>query len=188
MRHTLRENEQELQVYRKHELTLAPVVLQVFALIFIPWYFGIEYDFISSAPWHADLFFIGTLAVAGYALQRFVIWYMDYYVVTSERLQHIQHQNAFKRTVTETSLDRILNVSYKTTGFFSTLFHYGDVSIQAVGMDQPFLIEAVPDPEKVKDYIWAEHLKHGGGTHITYTKPAVGVVHANDPENENEQS
>jgi hypothetical protein len=182
MRHTLHENEQELQTYRRHELTLAPVVLQVFALIFIPWYFGIEYNFVFSAPLHTDLFFLGTLAVAAYTLQRFVIWYLDYYVVTSERLLHIQHINAFNRTVTETSLDRILNVSYKTTGFFSTLFHYGDVHVQAVGMDQPFLVESVSEPEKVKDFIWAEHLKHGGGTHITYTKPAIGVAASADDE------
>ncbi len=172
-RHTLRPDEQQLQVYRRHELTLTPVVLQVFALIFIPWYFGAEYDFVFSVPWHTDLFLLGTLAVAAYAAQRFVIWYMNYYIVTSERLLHIRHINAFKRIITETSFDRILNVSYRTTGFFSTLFHYGDVSVQAVGMDQPFLIKSVPHPEQVKDYIWSEHLKHGGGKNIVYTKPMV---------------
>ena len=45
--------------------------------------------------------------------------------------------------------------------------------MQAVGRDHPFLIQSVEHPEQVKDFLWAEHLKHGGGAHITYTKPAI---------------
>ena len=59
---------------------------------------------------------------------------MNYYMLTSRRLLHVYREGLFNKHVNETYLDRILNVSFKTTGFISTIFEYGDVSVKAVGM------------------------------------------------------
>ena len=174
-KHTIHDDEQLLRVYRKHELTLSTKIIQVFVLLFVPWYFGIKYDFIFSAPLNTKLFIFWTLLVAMYALYAFLVWSVNIYIITTKRLVHISHSGIFKKTVNETPLDRILNVSFRTTGFFSTLFHYGDVLVQIVGLDQPLVLKDVPSPSDVKDFIWKIHLS-GGEQKITYTKPEIAPV------------
>src|SRR3546814_4664852 len=66
----------------------------------------------------------------------------------SKRLVHILHTGLFKKTVVETPLDRILNVSFRTTGILSTLFNYGDVLVEVVGLDHSLILKAIPGPSK----------------------------------------
>src|SRR5258708_32662109 len=79
----------------------------------------------------------------------------------------------FKKYVGETALDRVLNVSFSTTGFISTLFHYGDVHVQVVGIEHPLVLKSVPNPGDVKDFIWKLHHNYGGDQKITYTQPEI---------------
>ncbi len=171
--HQLHDDENLLQLYRKHEIILAPKVMEIFLLLFIPWYLGLKYDFIFSSQLHAEIFLAWTALVAIFGIYAFLIWAINVYIVTSKRLLHIAHTGLFKKTVRETPLDRILNVSFKTTGFVSTLFRYGDVMIQVVGLDAPLILEKVPNPSEIKDFIWRIHLEYGGDQKITYTQPEI---------------
>jgi hypothetical protein len=97
--------------------------------------------------------------VAAFAFWRFISWWRNYYLLTSERLLLIKSESLFKKTVTEIPLDRVLNISYKTTGFLSTLFHFADVDIQIMGAEEPFLMAEISNPEEAKDAVWQAHLK-----------------------------
>ncbi len=171
--HKIHADENLLQIYRKHEITLLPKVLEIFALIFLPWFFGLKYNFIFSAPSHAKLFIAWSVLVGIYALYIFIIWSINVYMVTSKRLLHIYHTGLFKKLVLETPLDRILNVSFQTTGVFSTMFGYGDVLVQVVGIDHPLILKSVPHPNEIKDFIWELHHNYGGDQKITYTQPEI---------------
>jgi len=175
-KHQLHDDETLLQVYRKHEITLVPKVLQIFVLIFVPWYIGLKYDFIFSSRSHQIIFLIWTLLVAVFALNVFLLWSINVYIVTSKRLLHIRHTGLFKKMVNETPLDRILNVSFSTKGIFSTLFNYGDVFVQIVGLEHSLILQDVPQPLKVKDFIWEIHHTYGGDQKITYTSPEIAPV------------
>lgn len=179
--HQLHHDENLLQLYRKHEITLLPKILEIFILLFVPWYLGLKYDFIFSSPTHAKIFLIWTILVAVFALYVFLVWAINAYIVTSKRLLHISHSGLFKKVVHETPLDRILNVSFRTTGIISTLFRYGDVMVQVVGLDEPLVLEKVPNPSTVKDFIWSMHLEYGGEQKITYTKPEIAPVEKEVP-------
>lgn len=174
--HKIHEDENLLQIYRKHEMTLVPKILQVFVLIFVPWYFGLKYDWVFASPTHTKIFGAWTLLVAAYAFHVFLIWAINVYMVTTKRLLHIQHTGLFKKYVTETPLDRILNVGFSTTGVFSTLFHYGDVFVQVVGIEHPLVLKSVPNPSDVKDFIWKLHHSYGGDQKITYTQPEIAPL------------
>jgi hypothetical protein len=63
----------------------------------------------------------------------------------------------FKKTFVETPLDRILNVSYKTTGFWSSILGFGNVEVQVVGLIEPIIFQNVSRPGPLKDYIWKAH-------------------------------
>jgi hypothetical protein len=179
--HQIHEDENLLNTYRKHELTLVPKIFQVFILIFIPWFFGLKYDFVFSAGWHTNLFLLWTILVGFFAVHTFLVWTINVYLVTTKRLLHIAHTGLFKKMVTETPLDRILNVSFRTTGIFSTLFRYGDVLVQIVGLDHPLVLKDVPNPVQVKDSIWRMHLEYGGDQKITYTQPEIARADAHIP-------
>ncbi len=179
--HQIHEDENLLQMYRKHEITLVPKVLQVFILIFVPWYLGLRYDYIFSSPGHTRIFIAWTLLVAFYAMHIFLVWAINVYIITSKRLLHIQHSSIFRKTVIETPLDRVLNVSFKTTGLFSTIFRYGDVLVQVVGLEQPIVLKQIPNPSQVKDFIWSLHHGFGGDQKITYTKPEIAPLDKHIP-------
>jgi|GEM_PF-740085 len=180
-KHQLHDDEELLQVYRQHEMTLVPKVLQVFVLLFVPWYLGLKYQYIFSSAAHTKIFLVWTVLVTLFALRFFLIWTFNVYIVTTKRLLHIEHSGIFKKSVIETPLDRILNVSFKTTGFFSTLFHYGDVAVQVVGLDQPLILQRVPNPSKVKDFLWQMHIEFSGEQKITYTEPEIAPVDQHIP-------
>lgn len=174
----LHSDEQLLAVYRKHEVTLVPKVLQIFVFIFIPWFFGLKYEYVFSSPDHTKIFIAWTLLVAFFALHAFIVWSINVYIVTTKRLVHIVHTGLFKKTVVETPLDRILNVSFRTTGILSTLFNYGDVLVEVVGLDHSLILKAIPGPSKVKDFIWKIHLEYGASssTKTAYTQPEFAKV------------
>ncbi len=180
-RSVLHKDEKLLQLYRKHELTLMPKLLEIFCLVFIPWYLELKYQFIFSSPTHAKIFLAWTCLVGIYTLYVFLVWSLNAYLITSRRLLHITRQGLFKKTVLETPLDRILNVSFRTTGFFSTLFHYGDVLVQIVGLDEPLILKEVPAPAKAKDFIWRIHLEYAGPQKITYTQPEIAPIEQHIP-------
>ena len=159
MAYKLREGEKLLNTYRTYELKLMPTVIEVFVLIFVPWYFAIRYNFLYASSLRLNIFLLWTLLVAVFAFWRFIFWWLNYYLLTSERLLLIKSESLFKKIVTEIPLDRVLNISYKTTGFLSTLFHFADVDIQIMGAEEPFQMVEISDPEEVKDAVWQAHLK-----------------------------
>lgn len=77
----------------------------------------------------------------------------------------MSHEGLFKKLVIETPLDRILNVSYKTTGFFSSIFSFGDVEVQVVGLIEPIVLKQVRYPAKLKDRLWKAHEDSLKGPH-----------------------
>ena len=158
----LHPDEELLAIYHRHEVTLVPKILETFVLLFVPWYFGVQYGFIFSSALHEKIFLVWTLLVALFALNTFISWSLNSYVITSKRLIHTAHSSIFKKNQTETPLERILNVSFKTTGFFSTIFRFGDVLVQVVGLNEPIALADVPHPSEVKDFLWKIHLEHAG--------------------------
>jgi membrane protein YdbS with pleckstrin-like domain len=96
-------------------------------------------------------------------LRQAFIWRLNRYIITNERLIKIAHTGVFKRLVIETPLERILNVSFKTTGFLSSLFRFGDVEVQVVGLMEPVVLKNISQPGHVKDYLWKLHLARASG-------------------------
>jgi hypothetical protein len=175
----LRENEEMLEIYRSHEVTLFWPVLKAFVLLFIPWFFAVSYGVTGAL--HA-LVVLYTVAVSAWLGWKFVLWYLNVYIITTTRFIEVQRQELFQKEVLETPLERILNVSFRTTGLLSTVFGYGDVLVQVVGLDQPIDLEDVPNPAAVKDFLWQMHQEHGGADmQVTHTTPEIAPIGAHIP-------
>ena len=152
----LLENEEVLNIYRQSESVLFKPALTVLVLIYFPWFFLLKYDLATS---YIRLLFFWTFLVALFALRKFLLWLLNVYIVTNKRLVHVDYQGLFKKRVLETPLHHILNVSFSTKGFWSTIFKFGSVEVQATGLQAPIILSNLREPSKVKDFLWSLHSK-----------------------------
>ncbi|MBI2459567.1 MAG: PH domain-containing protein [Parcubacteria group bacterium] len=100
------------------------------------------------------------LAVSGYVLFiwlfaffSFIDYYLDVWVITSERIIDVKQEGFFSRTVAELKLFQIQDVTSELKGFFKFIFRYGDVYVQTAGEVQRFVFKQIPEPEEVRDII-----------------------------------
>lgn len=100
------------------------------------------------------------LASSGYALFiwlflffMFIDYYLDVWLITSERIIDIRQEGFFSRTVSELKLFQIQDVTSELKGFFKFVFRYGDVHVQTAGQTQRFAFRQIPNPEEVRDII-----------------------------------
>lgn len=83
----------------------------------------------------------------------FIDYYLDVWIITSERIIDIEQRGFFSRVISEHKLFRIQDVTSEVHGFWQTLIHFGDVHVQTAGTKQRFHFDEIPYPEKVRDII-----------------------------------
>ncbi len=150
----LLEGEKISRTYRQSEAVLFKPVLIVFILIYIPWYFLLNYGFAQS---HLSLLFFWTVLVLLYFINKYLLWLVNVYILTDKRLVSVGYQNLFTKQVLETPLDRILNVGFVSRGFWQTIFDFGLVEVQVPGLPEPLKLLNVSHPAEVKDELWRAH-------------------------------
>jgi hypothetical protein len=136
---------------------LAKPAIYISLAIYLPAYFLLKYDLFAD---YAKLFLVWTLVIIVYMVYRFLMWLINSYVVTDQRLVAIRYLSLFKKQVTECHLSHILNVSYSTTGFFSSLFNFGNVEVRVAGLDHPLVLERLRKPENLKTFLWSLREHH----------------------------
>ncbi len=150
----LLEGEHIRNIYRQSNVFLFKYVFISAVIVLVPTYLLWRYGLLSP---YRGVSYILLLATGIWFIREALIWYRNNYIVTNLRLLLFEHDGLFKHTVIETPLERILNVSYKTTGIMSALWAYGDVEVQVVGLVEPVILRHIPDPEYIKDYLWQLH-------------------------------
>ncbi len=148
------EDEHLKNVYRQSKLFLFKGFVIPFASLFVPTYFLWKYELLSQ---FRTIVLLAAIVIGVWFLRNSIIWFRNCYVLTNQRLIVFSHDGLFKRTVIETPLERVLNVSYKTTGVMSAIFGYGDVEVQVVGLVEPIILKHISNPAGIKDYLWEMH-------------------------------
>jgi len=148
-------NEDVLLFVRKHFITNFLWITVGAFLLIIPILFGpISAIFNFSVPFFSVkhiLFFtlFYYLLVISYLFVRFITWYFNVSLVTTERIIDIDFSDVIYKNLASTTLELVQDVSYTQTGVFRTFFHYGDVLVQTAGENTHFDFDAVPQPENV---------------------------------------
>jgi CRP-like cAMP-binding protein/uncharacterized membrane protein YdbT with pleckstrin-like domain len=90
----------------------------------------------------------------------FWVWYLyedyrnDVYVLTDEKIVDIERKPlALSKVTEEFYLDRVQNVKAKQRGIWSTVFDYGDVTIQTAAADRGVTFPTVQHPQYVQRLI-----------------------------------
>lgn len=149
-------DEKIILVLRRHAWHLFKMIFIYAVLLILP--FLLHYILIIDTEALATalglLFYKMFLSLYYFALITFfyrswIDYYLDIWVITSERIVNIEQQGLFSREISSFRLFRIQDVSADVKGLLSTFFHFGDVHVQTAGAESNFIFKQVPDPYRV---------------------------------------
>lgn len=156
------ENEKVILVIRKHWWVLARQTIAFIVLILIP---PLALTFLPLAAQNFDPAVVEPIAnfvLSVYIMILFIfftlLWmdyYLDMWIITSERIIDIEQQGLFNREVSEIPLQSVEDVTIEIKGIIETFLKFGTIRIQTAG-EREFTIDHAPDLYEAKDAI----LKH----------------------------
>lgn len=153
------QGEETLLFLRKHWITNVGWLIVGLFLFFLP-VFGLPFiDLWDILPFTLPVsyFIIGFcfwyLALSGYILINFLFWFFNVSIVSERRIIDIDFVYLLYNEISSTVMSKIEDVTYKRSGFFSTLFNYGDVFIQTAGAEPNIEFLSISHPGKVAQLI-----------------------------------
>lgn len=97
----------------------------------------------------------------------FIDYYLDLWIITTERIIDIEQRGFFSRTISEQKISNIQDVTSEIKGVIPTLLKFGYLYIQTAAAKERFVFEDVPDPDGLRDIIiklTEDHKKEGSKT------------------------
>ncbi len=146
---------EEVQLFlRQHIITVVPRFLFGLALFLIPTFvnllpFDVLFPEFPTGRYLIVLAGLWYLFSFAYVFEQFLFWYFNVYIVTNERIVDIDFRGLLNSDVSEAPLRKIEDVTARTIGVFSYLFHYGDVVVQTAAEVGQFEFERVPHADQV---------------------------------------
>lgn len=152
-------NEQIEYVLHRHPITFLPEIILILVMLGIP--FAIRFILNSMLP---NFIVAGTpgwailvLVFSAYVLvtltffyTQFVNFFLDFWVVTNDRIIDVEQKTLFARTISELGLVNIQDVTTEVHGFFATMFDYGDVIIKTASDNPNIIFQNVSRPNKIR--------------------------------------
>lgn len=135
---------------RKHPITQLQWMVTTLVLAFVPMVFSFIPMFVGiEARFKLGVGMLWYLALFGYALQAFVRWLYNVYLITDERVVDVDFVTLAQKNITTAKIDHIEDITSESVGFFASFFDFGNIIIQTAGAQQEIVFEAVPHPAKV---------------------------------------
>lgn len=162
---SLHPNETVLMTIRRHWFVLLAPSFMIFILLLLPL---AVLSLIPLAFPDAELElgalgnFILSLYLMFLLLFAFLIWmnyYLDVWIITTERIIDIEQHNLFSRTISEFPMSRVQDVSIDVHGVIETFLKFGDLKVQTAGSHEGFVINDAPDLYRAKDAILKQAMR-----------------------------
>lgn len=83
----------------------------------------------------------------------FIDYYLDAWIITSERIIDIEQNGFFSRVISEVRINKVQDVTSEIKGALPTVLNYGRIYIQTAGEKERFVFREVPDPDGLRDTI-----------------------------------
>ena len=161
------DGEEVLLALRQHPIVILPKLAFGALLLTVPFFLPF-FPFSTIFPGVNIMSFIFVVTwlwlqfVALFFFEIFLSWYYNFYLLTNERIVDIDFDGLTHRSVSETAIRNIQDVTSKTHGFFQVLFGLGDVHIQTAGTAPEFEFPSLGNPEEVVRKI-SELIRKGNG-------------------------
>jgi hypothetical protein len=83
----------------------------------------------------------------------FTKYFLDVWVLTTQRLVDVDQHRYFSREVSSVLLSRVQDVTTDVTGIIPSLLGYGNISVQSAGATEKFHMQGIPRPTQMRDLI-----------------------------------
>jgi membrane protein YdbS with pleckstrin-like domain len=151
IRKNLKVDEELILIVRKYPLVfLMPTIICAF-LIIAPFFF--LYPLWHWGSWGVAIFFVVLGLGIFLGLRVLVVYSLNVFVLTNQRIIDIDQVGFFDRTVSETTYDKIQDVSFRVKGIAQTIWHYGSVIVQTAGNQANIELHGVKDPQRIQHLI-----------------------------------
>lgn len=152
---TQQEDEHILMLIRQHPIVNLKWIVTSLLLILLPSVVLSIFPFLDFLPTQFDFFAIigWYLFVFVFAIEGFLSWYYNIYIITDERIIDVDFYSLLYRSVSEAKIEKIEDVTSTMTGLTGTLFNFGTISIQTAAEKREFEFVHVPQPTQITKFL-----------------------------------
>ena len=155
----LGENEKILMVLHRHWIVIvgkfvASAFLAILPIFAIPLVFASN---IITVPESAGpiILFLSVIYLMILTMLLFIFWidyYLDMWIITSERIIDIEQTGLFRRQISEFMLDKVQDITVEIPDMIATFLKYGNLHIQTAG-ETSFDIKQIHNVYEAKNII-----------------------------------
>lgn len=153
-------NEKIYLVTRQHWMILARQIfvwlLFVCLLLFLDGWVIPQFQILATSPFIQIITLFKTLYLMALVAGIFTLWvlyYLNYQIVTNERVVDIDQKNLLYHVTSELNLGSLEDVTVEVRGILANFFDFGTVYIQTAGTKRNFEFENIPNPHSVAKLI-----------------------------------
>lgn len=147
----LKDDEQLIIMVRKYFFVFSTQL--TVGIVFIIASFFLLYPLFNWGLWGILIFFV-LLCIGIYIIFRVIYVYsFNIFIITDQRIIDVDQRGFFDRIVSETTYQKIQDVSFRLKGMMQTILHYGSVVIQTAGNQANIELHGVKNPEKIQQII-----------------------------------
>jgi membrane protein YdbS with pleckstrin-like domain len=159
--HLIQKKSYEHVVYilRRHPFTFLSKIALFVVLFFVPIliYLMITNLFPTIVEQDA-VYVLGILLGSLYYLMilllfytQFIVFYLDMWVITNDRIVDVEQLGLFSRTVSELDLFRIQDVTADVHGVFATFLKYGTITVKTASTNVHIVFYDIPKPNTIRE-------------------------------------
>ncbi len=147
----VKEGEEVLALVRRTPLVVMGPTLLVAVLIIAPFFF--LYPLLKLGSLGVATIFTSVLMGVFLGIRTMWVHQLNAFILTATRIVDVDQRGFFHRVVSETTFDKVQDVSYIMKGIAATIFRYGSVVIQTAGTAANLELIGVRHPQRVQDLI-----------------------------------
>ena len=153
-------DEEVVLLLRRHWFTNLPWITLTLVMLFIPLLIARlmaagQFEALEMMPTRFRL--VGGLVwyvlTLGLAFESFVMWYFNVVLITNRRIVDIDFWGLLYKSVAETPLSKIQDITHKVGGFWRTVFNFGTIYVQTAAEVPRIEFNDVPKPNLVHQKI-----------------------------------
>jgi hypothetical protein len=156
-----RPDEHVVLFLRRHWIALAPVFTGLIFLGGFPLFVASYFSDLTTTwlqdpllgPVFTVLASIYFLALWLFVSVQITDYFLDTWIVTTERIINIEQKGLFHRIASELDLAAVQDTTAEIHGVLPTVLTYGDVYVQTAGEKERFTFKSIDNPEHVKELI-----------------------------------
>lgn len=147
----LKEGEETVKIIRQYPWCYTFSIFLTMVLLALP--FFLLFLLFRQGWWGVLIFCLLLLIGLFYGLRQLFIWYFDGFLITNQRIMDFDQKGFFDRQVSETTYEKIQDISFRQKGFWQTILNYGTVVVQTASSEVKLELENVFEPQKVQSLL-----------------------------------